>query len=212
MGPEPTAFDFRLYQHPPERLVALADRRAWTNRARPTAAIPAAPQRQKEKPMANEQAGGGTTVPANPSAALAATVEAARGAPTATTVTRADASEIVTLCIAGGVPAMAASLLAEGATIDQAKERIGAAGEVTNLVALARRKDPTLAADLAVTMLTEGKTVEQARAALFDKLVATEEKSSVSSHVPAALGKAGATASATSMERELKRAGIKKDA
>ncbi|TXN26845.1 head maturation protease, ClpP-related, partial [Methylobacterium sp. WL19] len=36
--PEPTAFDYRLFSHPPERLVALADRRAWTNRARPTAA------------------------------------------------------------------------------------------------------------------------------------------------------------------------------
>lgn len=162
--------------------------------------------------MATQQAGGGNPVPANPTAALTATVEGARNAATASTVTRADASEIAKLCVEGGVPAMAATLLAEGVTVDQAKQRIGAAGEVTNLVALARRKDPTLAADLAATMLAEGKTVEQARAALFDKLVAAEESTAISSHVPAALGNAGATASATSMERELKRAGLKKEA
>ncbi|KQO76434.1 head maturation protease, ClpP-related [Methylobacterium sp. Leaf88] len=212
MCPEPTAFDFRLYQHPPERLVALADRRAWTNRARPTAASPAVPPRLKEKPMANAPAGNEPVIPENPTAALAAVVDGAKPTATASTVSRADASEIVTLCVAGGVPAMAASLLAEGATVAQAKERIGAAGEVKNLVALARRKDPTLPADLDATMLAEGKTVEQARAALFDKLVASEEQTSISSHPPAAQGNAGPTASATSMQRELKRAGLTKGA
>lgn len=182
--PEPTAFDYRLFEHPPERLVALADQRAWTKRARPTAASPAVPPRLKEKLMANAPAANEPAIPPNPSAALAATVEGAKPATdNTTTVSRADASEIVTLCVAGGVPAMAASLLAEGATVAQAKERIGAAGEVKNLVALARRKDPTLPADLDTAMLAEGKTVEQARAALFDKLVASEERTSVSSHV-----------------------------
>ena len=161
--------------------------------------------------MANQPAGG-SPAPVDPSAALAAVVDGARPAATATTVSRADAAEIITLCVAGGVPAMASTLVAEGATVAQAKERIGAAGEVKNLVALARRKDPTLPADLDATMLAEGKTVEQARAALFDKLVAKEAETSVASHVPAAVGNAGAAASATSMERELKRAGIKKDA
>lgn len=210
--PEPTAFDYRLFEHPPERLVALADQRAWTKRARPTAASPAVPPRLKEKPMANAPAGNGPVIPENPTAALAAVVDAAKPAATASTVSRADASEIVTLCVAGGVPAMAASLLAEGATVAQAKERIGVAGEVKNLVALARRKDPTLPADLDATMLAEGKTVEQARAALFDKLVASEDQTSISSHVPAALGNAGPTASATSMQRELKRSGLTKGA
>ncbi|SFH04467.1 head maturation protease, ClpP-related [Methylobacterium gossipiicola] len=210
--PQPTAFDYRLFQHPPERLVALADQHAWTKRARPTAASPAVPPRQKENTMANEPAGSEPVVPPDPTAALAATVEGARNAATASTVSRADASEIAKLCVEGGVPAMAATLLAEGATVAQAKERIGAAGEVTNLVALARRKDPSLPTNLAATMLAEGKTVEQARAALFDKLVAHEDRTSISSHPPAAQGNAGPTASATSMERELKRAGMKKDA
>lgn len=185
-APEPTAFNYRLFEHPPERLVALADQRAWTKRTPPTAAAPPVLSRPKETPMANAPAASEPATPQDPSAALAATVEGAKPSTTAApaSMSRADASEIVTLCVAGGVPAMAANLIAEGATVAQAKDRIGAAGEVKNLVALARRKDPTLPADLDVTMLAEGKTVEQARAALFDKLVAAEDRTAVSSHVP----------------------------
>ena len=131
---------------------------------------------------------------------------------TSTSLTRSHAAEIAKLCVDGGVPAMASALLAEGVSVAEAKNRIGAAGEINNLVALARRKDPTLPADLGATMLAEGKTVEQARAALFDKLVAEENKTSISSHVSTDGGKAGITASASSMDRELRRAGLKKDA
>ncbi|WP_018261894.1 hypothetical protein [Methylobacterium sp. WSM2598] len=129
-----------------------------------------------------------------------------------TSISRADASEIAKLCAEGGVPTMAAALLTEGVTVAQARERVGAAGQIRDLVALARRKDPSLPEDLAATMVTEGKTVEQARAALFDKLVAAEEKTAIRSHPPALEGNAGVTASASSMERELRRAGLKKDA
>jgi len=180
-GPQPTAFDYRLFEHPPERLVALSDRRAWTNRARSTAAAPAAPPRQQEKPMANDKAG---SEPATITFTQAQMDEAVSRA-TATSVPRSDASAIAKACVDGGVPAMAASLLAEGVSLAEAKTRIGAAGEVKNLVALARRKDPNIPEDLAATMLADGKTVEQARAALFDKLVAAEEQTSISSHVPA---------------------------
>ncbi|MCC0808583.1 Clp protease ClpP [Methylobacterium sp. W2] len=176
--PEPTAFDYRLFSHSPERLVALADQRAWTRRVRPTAATPTAPARQKETSM--------TTEKQNADSATKPDTAPTPPAPTpVATVARSDASEIAKFCVDGGVPAMAATLLAEGVTVAQAKERIGAAGEVKNLVALARRKDPTIPEDLAATMLADGKTVEQARAALFDKLVAGEERTAVSSHVPA---------------------------
>lgn len=138
--------------------------------------------------------------------------EAATGPTDTKAVSRADAAEIATLCVSGGVPAMAATLLAEGVSVEQAKERIGAAGKINDLVALARRKDASLPADLGAKMIAEGKTVEQARAELFDKLVASEEKSSISSHPPAAAGNAGISASNASMERELVRAGLKKGA
>lgn len=125
-----------------------------------------------------------------------------------TTISRADAGEIARLCADGGVPGMTATLLTEGVSVDDAKKRIAAAGEAKNLVTLARAKDPSIPEDLAASMLAEGKTVEQIRTALFDKLVAAEEKTSISSHVPAAQGNAGASASRASMEREIKRAGL----
>lgn len=102
-----------------------------------------------------------------------------------TTISRADAGEIARLCAAGGVPGMTATLLTEGVSVDDAKKRIAAAGEATNLVALARRKDPSIPEDLGAKMLAEGKTVEDIRTALFDKLVAAESETSISSHVPA---------------------------
>ncbi|WP_244476019.1 hypothetical protein [Methylobacterium sp. Leaf93] len=140
-----------------------------------------------------------------------ATAEAEKDRTSTTSIDRTDASQIARLCVEGGVPNMAATLLAEGVSLDDAKKRIGAAGEAQKLVALARRKDASIPEDLAATMLADGKSVEQVRAALFDKLVAGEERTSISSHVPAAIP-AGPTASANSMERELKRAGLKKDA
>lgn len=211
---EPTAFNYRLFEHPPERLVALADQRAWTKRTH-LAAAPAAPSpRRKDTPMATDPAG---TVPApnlptDFSAQIEAAVTRGRAEATATAIPRGDAAEIAKLCLEGGVPAMTASLLAEGATLDHAKDRINSAGQITNMVALARRHNPTIPDTAAATMIAEGKTVEQARAALFDKLVGDQDKTAISSHVQAGSGELGATASATSMQRELKRAGLSKGA
>ncbi|MER2249516.1 hypothetical protein ABS772_06255 [Methylorubrum podarium] len=141
-------------------------------------------------------------------------ISAAEGKQTvdaSTTISRAQAGEIARLCADGGVPGMTATLLTEGVSVDDARKRIAAAGEATNLVALARRKDPSIPEDLAATLLAEGKSVEQIRTALFDKLVAAENDTSIASHVPADPGsKAGVAASTASMEREIKRAGLTK--
>lgn len=133
-----------------------------------------------------------------------AAADAARGASHG----RAEAAEIAKLCHDGGVPAMAASLIAEGVSVDDAKKRIAAAGQARDLVALARRKDASIPADLAATMLAEGKTVEDVRTALFDRLVATEAKTPINSHVPAGDGKAGADAAKASMQRQLEARGL----
>jgi ATP-dependent Clp protease protease subunit len=209
LGPEPTAFDFRLYRNAPERLVALADQRAWTQHPRFTAALPAAPTRQMERPMATAPAGG---EPAPRTATTPApSANATPPQPLAATLARADAAEIARLCVEGGVPAMTASLLAEGATVEQAKSRIQAAGEVRNLVALARRADPKIPEGLADEMLAQGKTVDQARAALFDKLVAKDEATSVASHHVAEPAPAtGPIAAKDNMRRQLERAGLTK--
>lgn len=146
-------------------------------------------------------------------AATAAAV-AALPKPEGRSFSQADAAEVVKLCVDGGVPTMASSMIAEGVSVEDAKTRIAAAGKAKDLVALARRKDPGIPADLAATMLAEGKTVEDIRAALFEKLVAAEEKTSIASHAPPAADgpTAGISAAQTSMQRTLKRAGLLKDA
>ncbi|ACL58762.1 hypothetical protein [Methylobacterium nodulans] len=134
--------------------------------------------------------------------------EAERERTTAASLPRADAAEIARLCVEGGVPAMAATLLAEGVSTDDAKKRVAAAGEAKNLVMLARRKDSSIPEDLAATMLAEGKTVEQIRAALFDRLVAAEDRTSISSHPPAPQGNAGPAAAKANMKRQLEAMGL----
>lgn len=55
---EPTAFDYRLYQNAPERMVALAKSRDWSIGAVNEADKPAVTQSQKETPMADKEADG----------------------------------------------------------------------------------------------------------------------------------------------------------
>lgn len=206
---EPTAFDYRLYHHPPEPIVALADQRAWTKRAPLAAAHPATTPRRKDTPMATAPAGTvpapqPSTPPANPGAVPAGSTAAQPVA-----LSRADAAEIAKLCVDGGVPAMASTLLAEGATVAQARERIGAAGRITDMVALARRQNSAIPETMAATMIAEGKSVEQARTALFDKLVADQEAQPTASHVPAGNGGvSGANAMQASMTRILGSKGL----
>jgi hypothetical protein len=136
---------------------------------------------------------------------------AGRAEALATAVPRADAAEIAKLCHTGGVPEMTASLLAEGATVDQAKGRIQMAGQIKDIVALARRTNPEIPEAFASTMLAEGKTVDQARAALFDKMVAREDETAVSTHHTAApQASAGPEAAKANMRAQLERNGMLK--
>lgn len=98
-------------------------------------------------------------------------------------ISRADAAEIARLCADGGVPTMAAVLIAGGVPVEEAKGRIASVAEANNLVALARRKDAGIPADLGAKMLAEGKSIADLRAALLDRFVAAEDKEPVSSHV-----------------------------
>ena len=104
------------------------------------------------------------------------------------TVGRAEAAEIVKLCVDGGVPMMASTLLAEGVSVEVAKTRIAAVGEAKAMVTGARRVNGSIPEDFAATMLAEGKSVDQIRAALFEKMVAADEKSTLVTHAPPAGG------------------------
>ena len=121
---EPTAFDFRLYQHPPERLVALADRRAWTNRVPATAAAPPPPlPRHQEKSMPNDQAGNGPAPTATTGNVVDLNAARAEGRSSALAYVR----EVRDLCALAGKPAMADAFIdKEAAPADVRKELLDA--------------------------------------------------------------------------------------
>ncbi|MCJ2080741.1 head maturation protease, ClpP-related [Methylobacterium sp. J-090] len=54
-APEPTAFNYRAFQHAPERFVAMADKNGWGKRPTAKAASTAVPPRPQEKPMPTEK-------------------------------------------------------------------------------------------------------------------------------------------------------------
>lgn len=179
---QPTAFNYRIYAHAPPPMLALADQRgAPKKRTRMKARMSAATTANQETDMAKE--------PADENAAKAkqdeinAAVTAAVDSHKATSIAKTDAAEIVKACNAAGVPQMAADLLVEGVTIAVAQERIGMAQRMKDLVTSARKKDTTIPENQAEVFLKAGKTVDQARAELFDRIVAKEEETTINSHV-----------------------------
>ena len=133
-------------------------------------------------------------------------VEAARQA--ASTL----AIEIADICAKAGVPMMTTQLLREGLTADQARARTAQARDIRMAVDLAREKDPSIEANAADAYLAEGKSLDQVRAALFERFVAKEEKTPINPTTPLATPEASASSAKASMERQLKRAGVKQEA
>lgn len=190
---EPTAFDYRVYQHAPERLTALAAAKGWNFKARATAVNPASPIKEKTMTVKPNPAGAD---PAPMSAADIATAvssatETARTetTKTVTAATLASAAEIVALCNGGGVPAMAEALLKEGVTAAVAKARVDGAKEIKAAVDIARKSQPAIAADQADRYIAAGLTIESVRADLYTKITAMQSPEIVTAH------QGGATAS-----------------
>ena len=219
--PEPMAFNYRAYSHAPAPLLALAKAKHWDKR-KPTSTAQADPAERKdgttpptEEPhlMPNDTA----PDPKVDEAAIAARVEAAVASANATAIPRAQAADIAKACADAGVPALASVLLAEGATLEQARSRITAAGQVRDIVALAKRNDPTIDDSMAATMVAEGKSPDQVKTALFDKLAARSEAAPVTTIHRAGAGgtdhggSSDARAkSSDNMKAQLKRAGLVK--
>ena len=123
-------------------------------------------------------------------------------------ITRSEAAQIAEHCHACGVPHLAAGFLGEGLSLDEVKARVSAVAAVRQMSTIARRKEPSIPADLGTNMLAEGHSVPEIRAELFERIVAAEEQTSIASHVPAASGNAGHAASQGSMRRTLQASGI----
>ena len=123
----------------------------------------------------------------------------------AATVGRAEAAEIVKLCVDGGVPTMASGMLAEGIGVEDAKIRIAAVGEAASLVTGFRRIDASIPEDFAATMLAQGTSVDQIRAVLFDRVAAAQKDTAIISVAPARGDAARGTLKPVDLVADMKR-------
>lgn len=163
---EASAFDYRVYSKAPERVLALSDAKAWSNRlkARPTATT------QETQQMAD-------TV-TKEAAAAQAEAESKKAAEAATAAEATRAGDIVAVCAEAGTPALAAKLIREGKTVDEAKAAAKAEGErVTGIkqkVEAARKSCPQIDAAMADKFVKAGTSVEAAGNELLDLIVAAQ--------------------------------------
>ena len=164
---DPSPFNYAAYAHPPTALVAMAQAKHWTKPLRMAAPTPMRADRETRMPNMTDD-----ELKVRLDAARAEGKADGEAKVSASTLARSQASEIAKLCNDGGVPAMAAALLAEGATVEQARARVDQAGKITDMVALARKANPQIAETTAAEFIASGKTLDQVREVLFDKLVA----------------------------------------
>lgn len=165
---EASAFDYRAYMKAPERILALSDAKAWSNRlkARPEA-------KTQEKPKMAD------TMTKEAAAALAdeASKKAAEEATKAATAAEATrASEIVAAC--GDMHALAAKMIKDGKTVDEAKAAAKAEGEritgIKTSVETARKICPQIDAAKAEQFIAAGTSVDAAGKELLDLVAAAQ--------------------------------------
>ncbi len=105
---------------------------------------------------------------------------------------RARCEGIVALCNGAGVPAMAGKLISTGASIEEAKAKIDAAGQIKALCATAAQVNKSFDAKaLEAEFLKSEVTVEGARAALWEKLVAAQSPDITNALSPDAVAQPG---------------------
>ncbi len=176
------AFDYRIFAHAPQRLKALAVKKNWSL---PEASAPADTAAQPtqtgdipmgDKERAEELAAENTTLKAQ------VTASAADAAKTAA----ATAADIVDLCNSAGVPAMAAALIREGATMDEAKAKTSAAAEIRSRVEAARKMQPKIEANAADAFIAAGLTADQVSAKLLEQITALQSPDITATHQAAA--------------------------
>lgn len=183
------SFDYRIYAHAPKRLTTLASKKNWSLPETDVAATAASPRQNQETSMTD-------TTQAATTAADIDTAKATAAAD-ATKTTAAAAAEIVDLCNAAGVPAMAAALIREGATMEQAKAKTSAAGEIRTRVEAARKMQPKIEANAADAFIAAGLSADQVSAKLLEQLTALQSPEITSAH-QATTGDAGEAASEAS--------------
>jgi len=86
----------------------------------------------------------------------------------------ADPAEVVDYCVKNSAATMAAGLIKSGATMDQVKEAVGRAAKIRAMVGDARKISAAIPASFADDQIAAGASVDDVRAALFDKLVSAQ--------------------------------------
>lgn len=164
---EASAFDYRAYTKTPEPIMALSDTRAWSHRLTSAKAAAAKP---KEPPMADM-----ISKEAAATEAAALVKDASEKSATEATKTEAErAAGIIEACAKADCVAMAAALIKDGSTVEQAKAKIDGAKDIKAAVALARKTCPTIDPALADQFIASGAGIEKVRADLFDKMAAAQ--------------------------------------
>lgn len=131
---EPTAFDYRIYAHAPDRMAALADAKGWKFDPAAAGRKPrgAAPKRQKETPMTDAEKAAAAKAAADKEAADKAAAEAkakaeadakakadaeAAATPDPVAAERKRAADITAACQLAGKPEKASAFIAEGKSL-----------------------------------------------------------------------------------------------
>jgi ATP-dependent Clp protease protease subunit len=182
------AFDYRVFTHAPQQLVALATEKNWS--------LPVASKAAPPRPHRQPQEVTMTTAP-NPAALTTADIDKARSEATdaANKATATVAADIIELCNSAGVPAMAAALIREGVTLEVAKTRTSNAKDIRAAVDTAKKSYPKITAD-ADAFIAAGMTMDQVRADLFTKITAAQSPEITTGHQAETGGDEAATLAA----------------
>jgi ClpP class serine protease len=86
----------------------------------------------------------------------------------------ADPAEIAEYCNANGAPQLIAGLIRDKATMDDVKAKVGSASKIREMAKAARATGCTIDSGFEDTAIERGMTLEEVRAALFDKLTAQQ--------------------------------------
>lgn len=189
---EAAAFNYRFYAHAPREFVALADENGWSKHKPPSITTPS---QKKEKKMTTKQPRARLdddvedeveeveeTPPKAKKLTKAEVLAQAKAEEDEVNKTkdsakkegaeefRKVAASIVKLAQDAGVPTMAAKLLEDGVTLEQAQARIKSAGEIKAKVDQARKMCPVLSDKLYDGYIAAGSSVEFVGNDLLDKM------------------------------------------
>ena len=117
--------------------------------------------------------------------------------------TAADPASIAELCNYAGAPQMAAALIREGVTMAEAHARIDYAGNVRDVVMLARQTSPKISLAFADQAIANKMPLAKIREALLDQMAAANEAIVIDTHPPrrAPEGEVGRAASKRNMQK-----------